>query len=416
MNNFKKIILDNGVPLYLNTDDNLKQIFFGYLINYGSSGNWFDFNLNGKDYHVLPGMAHFLEHLLGERSKNGNIYTNNVKNNNEANAYTSQSNTFYYVFGKNNMYKSIKELIEAIDDPVFTKEDVDKTRCAIEEEATMTLDEYNNIATNLAINNLYKNFDSFYKTYTSIGNRSTTKKIDFDTLRVCYDAFYQNQNKKLVITGNVNEKEIVDFLNNTFSKMPKHESSVIFPNYDKDPIRKDYDELNRNVTSDINAIGIKVKKPHDLSKLDLIICLEMIAQYLFGNQSKYSIYIKDNRLIDVLKSCMMTWNDDYLEFVHSYITNKNDEYYKVLMDFLTKKEISKEEFEMIKKTIIADEVRSLDYKYDAAEHFEVRSEYTESISDIDYLTSINYDRFKEIFNEIDFSNNTKSSIKKLIKK
>ena len=43
MNNYKKIILQNGVTLYLFNDKKLKQTFVSYSINYGSSGKWFDF-------------------------------------------------------------------------------------------------------------------------------------------------------------------------------------------------------------------------------------------------------------------------------------------------------------------------------------------------------------------------------------
>lgn len=415
MNNYKKIILDNGIPLYLNTNKNLKQVYVGYVIGYGSSGKWFDFKLNGKEYHVLPGYAHYLEHLLGERSKNGNIYTNFVKKNYDANACTSQYYTCYHFLGVEDIYESIKELIEAIDDPVFTKEDVEKTRRAIEREATMTLDNFNVIITNIVTENLYKNYNSFYKTMTSIGDKKTTRKIDYDTLKACYEAFYHDNNKKLVISGNVDEKEIVDYLNNLYKTLPKHEEKVELKKYDFDPIKRSNMEEEKDIKKELNAIGIKVKRPNNLTREEVNYCLEVILEYIHGNESQFSLDIKNKRLLDVLKFEFLRWNGDYVEYIHSFISDNSEDYYKTLMDEINKKKISKEEYESIKKTLIAEEVRALDNKYDAPENFETRITFTERYSDIDFFSSIDYDRFSKMYESIDFNNSTKATIKKLTK-
>lgn len=417
MNNYKKIILDNGIPLYLNSDKNLKQVYFGYYIGYGSNGKWFDFNLNGKDYHVLPGYAHFLEHLLGERSKHGNIYKKFYKERfYDVNAYTSQYHTYYHFLGVDDVKESIKEMIEAIDDPVFDLDDVIKTRHAIEEEASMTTDDYNIIVVNLATNNLYKGYNAFYDTLTSIGDRETTKNIDIDTLKACYEAFYRDDNKKIVISGNIDEKEIVDFLNNIYKKLPKHNSKVILLNNDYDSVRTQESNIFRDVKTDIDAIGFKIKKPEQLTKKDVSICIDILLEYIHGSESEFSISLKEKRLLDVLKFSISHWNEDYLECIHSFISEKSDEYYKTIIDKINRKDITREEYEIIRKTIIADEVRELDNKYNSPSHFGYRIQFTEDYSDIDYFTKLDYDRFKEIYNSLDFSNHTKASVKKLVNK
>lgn len=414
MNNYKKIILNNGIPLYLNINKSLKQVFFGYYIGYGSSGKWFDFNLNGKEYHVLPGYAHFLEHLLGERSKYGNLYSILFQEKNyNINAYTSQYHTFYHFLGVDDIKESIKKMIEAIDDPVFTKEDVEKTRHAIEEEASMTTDNYDSIAVNLAANNLYKSYDSFYKTLTSIGDRETTKQMDYETIKICYEAFYKDDNKKLVISGNVDEKEIVDFLNNLYSKLPSHNAKVILPNYDLDPIRNEKVEIQRDVSMNIESIGFKIKKNEELTKEEVSFCMDIISEYIHGYETKFALSLKDNRLIDILKYNYFSWNDNYLEYLCSYVSKKGDKYYKTIVDKINKKDITKEEYDLVRKKIIADEVRYFDDKYDSPTNFGNRIQFTENYSDIDFFTSIDYDRFMEIYNSLDFNNHTKVAVKKL---
>ena len=61
MNKFKKIILNNGIPLYLCVDPSMKRTYVSYNVNYGSSGEWFNFNNEGKDYSVISGYAHYIE-------------------------------------------------------------------------------------------------------------------------------------------------------------------------------------------------------------------------------------------------------------------------------------------------------------------------------------------------------------------
>lgn len=73
VNNYKKIILDNGIPLYLYQDTSMKQVFVNYIVKYGFSGEFFKFNLDGKDYDVGAGYAHYLEHLLLESSQYGDL-------------------------------------------------------------------------------------------------------------------------------------------------------------------------------------------------------------------------------------------------------------------------------------------------------------------------------------------------------
>ena len=48
MNKFKKVYLDNGIPVYLDRDPSKKNLFFSYNVKYGSDGKWFKFNYDGS--------------------------------------------------------------------------------------------------------------------------------------------------------------------------------------------------------------------------------------------------------------------------------------------------------------------------------------------------------------------------------
>ena len=79
----------------------------------------------GKVVEVLPGIAHFLEHMLGEHSKYGNMYKIFSDKKYQKNGITYGELTRFYFCGLNDIKESIKILINTIDDPVFTKEDVE---------------------------------------------------------------------------------------------------------------------------------------------------------------------------------------------------------------------------------------------------------------------------------------------------
>ncbi len=413
MNNYKKIILNNGIPLYLYSDKSLKQVMVNYIIKYGSSGRWFKFELNGKKYNVLPGYAHYLEHLLGEHSKNGNVFSRFDDRHYNANAYTSSNHTSFHFCGVNDIKESIKELIEAVDDPVFDDKAVNKCRHAIEEEAASNMDEVDMVAVNMVEKNLFADFDEYDKTLSSIGSRATTRKINTETLYTCYDAFYTDDNKVLAIAGNIDEKKLVDYLNYIYSNIKEHKRKVVLPQYNYDPIRKRYEEVRANIEQDIHSMAIKFKILDDFSKQDLYFSIIFLMDYLLSYENDFYLYLRNKGLIDVLQYSYSKWEGDYLSFIHSFFSNKPEDYYGELLRKLNKRDLSKEEFELIKKGLISEEVRDLDDKYYSIGDFGNRMSYTEDYSRVDSFKRFNYERFREILESLDFGKYTFGRVRKL---
>ena len=131
---YKKVILDNGIRLYVHGDKTMRKTTFSYTVEYGSSGEFYKFNYNGKDYEVLPGCAHFLEHILLEHCKYGNLYVYFKSLKYIANASTGDYRTKYFFDGIRNIKSSIKKIIDALENPVFTEKDRKHSSHAIEEE------------------------------------------------------------------------------------------------------------------------------------------------------------------------------------------------------------------------------------------------------------------------------------------
>ena len=199
--NYIKKTLKNGVKLYLYPDKKMKQYYVDYMIDYGSSGKWFDFFLDDKLHHVLPGCAHFLEHMLGEHSKYGDFYSYLETKKYFKNAETGFDITHYFFRGTEDVLESIKRIIHIVDDPVFTKKDVEETKHAIIEETKRAQNNKIRCLLGVMERNLYKNLNLYTETLATIGNEQTTKDITYEMLKTCYDAFYYDENKTLLIAG-----------------------------------------------------------------------------------------------------------------------------------------------------------------------------------------------------------------------
>lgn len=414
MNKFKKIILNNGIPLYLCVDPSMKRTYVSYNVNYGSSGEWFNFNNEGKDFSVISGYAHYIEHLLGEHGKYGCMYNNFDQRFQRANAFTAMNLTSYHFNGRDEIEKSIKELIETIDTPVFDDKDVDATRHAIEEESSSFVDDTDYVLTGLIERNLYGGFDLFDETYSPIGNRETTKQITTQELYDCYNAFYSDDKKFIVIAGNVEEERIVDLLNNIYTNIKPHKSSLVLPELDYDSIRSRDEIIHGDLDIPKVGLGIKFEKDPSVSANELYYAAYIVRNSL--NDSNEMRALKNDKLYDVFVSSYFNNVNDNLDFLMGFVSNEKEKLVDSLLEILSKKDISKEEYELAKKSIIAAEQRSMDSKYGYLKNIPEIINRTDGQSVIDLYQSIDYDRFQEVLSTLDFDNYTVGEIKRLSKK
>lgn len=405
MKNFKKIILNNGIPLYLLIDPSLKQFCANYIVKYGSTGELLNFTLNGKEHHVSPGHAHFLEHIITEHSKNGNLSTNLSDRCSASNTYTATDHTSYNFYGIKDFKKSLKELIEAVDIPVFDYRDVNESRKAILEEASTTSDDIKYRLMMLTERNLYGGFEAVDETLSNIGDRETNRRINTRDLRTCYDAFYNDNNKLLVIAGNLNEEEIVDYLNEIYASIPRHESNLILPKYDYRPIRKKEEYALIDVPTEYNTFGLKIEKPEDVSDREIQFVMSILLDYFFADNEFIDGLTKAGIVDDIQEMDLFKF-DRFMNIIQGFISSKPDEYFKRVMEAINKKDITREDYELTKKVLLAISVKELDSKYDYLLKFGDRMGYTTDYSEIDFYRSFDYDRFKEIYGKLDFDTHT----------
>ena len=406
-NNYIKKTLKNGVKLYLYIDSNMKRTFVDYCVDYGSSGKWFDFYLDEKHYHVLPGCAHFLEHMLGEHSKYGNIYKYFSDKKYEKNAVTSDIRTHYYFCGTEDILDSIEKLINIVDDPVFTKEDVEQTKKAIIEETKRSLNNKLRISLAIYAKNMYKDLDLYHESLSSIGNDETTKKIDYDTLKACYDAFYYDENKTLLIAGNFDEKELTDYIESIYDKLDSHKKRLKEYEYKYLDDQKTKQEIYYMSTNDdFVTIGFK-QRFKDFSKKEINYFLSFMYESKFSIDSKFVEKLKNENIISSFNGYTYSFiNNEYYDFCIFVNAKNSDKLIQEMLKEIKENSFNKQDFNLFIRQIISNHARAIDEKYKEFFNFSYRRRYSDDFDDIDFLKTLTYDRFIEFYDSLTFDNYT----------
>lgn len=409
-NNYIKTTLKNGVRLYLYLDKNMKKSFVSYGVFYGSSGEYSDFYLDGVKHHVLPGCAHFLEHLLLEHSKYGHLYRKFAQKKYVTNAGTSMDCTNYFFIGVDDVLESISELINAVDDPVFTSEDVVKTSEAIVEETKMGRDNMYRVASCIVDRNIFSGVEIVDETYNVLGDENTTKKINKDMLKLCYDAYYNDDNKVLLVAGNFDYEEIVSYIESVYESIPRHENRRESVLVREDEIRCSYQEEYMPTSEDYVCFSFK-NKIEKYSVNEIKYFMLFLMENKFGSDTAFVEDMKKENIISQIRSMNFGKRLDYMQCYLGAFSSEVQEYVSRVLEELKNNSFSIEDFELFKRKYIAANALYMDKKYDVFKSFMYRLYCTDDFDDVDFIRNLDFDRFLEFYESLSFDYNTTAVIK-----
>ena len=125
---------ENGMKLIVVPKKETKKKYIIWATKFGSIDNHFIDPSNNKEVKVPDGVAHYLEHKMFEQ-KNGvdSLYTLMALGL-DANAYTTNDHTAYLFGGVDNFYEGLDELMDYVQNPYFTDQNVEKERGIIGQE------------------------------------------------------------------------------------------------------------------------------------------------------------------------------------------------------------------------------------------------------------------------------------------
>ena len=128
---------ESGLRVYIIPKKGFCKYYAIYGTEYGSLDNVL--NVPGTDESIkLPdGIAHFLEHKLFEEEDGGNAFDRFALTGASSNAFTSFDMTAYLYSCTDNFYENLDILLDFVNHPYFTNENVSKEQGIIGQEIKM---------------------------------------------------------------------------------------------------------------------------------------------------------------------------------------------------------------------------------------------------------------------------------------
>ena len=396
--------LENGLTMMCIPKKNIMKKYVMFATNYGSIDNKFVVPGKNEEIEVPNGVAHYLEHKLFEQENGTNSLDVLTALGVNANAYTTNDHTAYLFEATENFYEALDELMDYVQHPYFTDENVEKERGIIGQEIMMYDDTPEWKVYLNAIKAMYKdnpiNIDI-------TGTKETIAKITKETLYDCYNTFYHPSNMAIVVTGDFEPEEIFNELEKRLVKNVKKQTEIkrIYPK-EQNEIVQDYIEEKMEVSIPLFIIGIKADK-ECLSAKEMIkrhISIQTLLSILIGKSSKLYNKLYEENLLQSEPSM------DY-EFSKTYgyvlLQGQSDNPQKVKEMLITEIQklknegIKEEDFNRIKKMIYAEYVKSFNSVDGISTG--VLMNYFKGINSFDYIeefSSFSLEDVKNVLEEV----------------
>ncbi|MNM84032.1 putative zinc protease AlbF [compost metagenome] len=200
-------VMDNGLQVYVLPKPGFQKTYATFTTKYGSIDN--HFRVEGQEEISVPdGIAHFLEHKMFEEPE-GDIFATFASQGASANAFTSFDQTTYLFSSTENIPANLETLINFVQNPYFTDQNVDKEKGIIGQEIGMYADNPDWRVYFGLIEALYK----VHPVHIDIaGTVESIGTITKETLYTCYNAFYHPSNMLLFVVGGVDPEEVFNLV------------------------------------------------------------------------------------------------------------------------------------------------------------------------------------------------------------
>lgn len=410
LNNMDEVIyykrMNNGLDVYLYNKEDSSNNYVTFTTKFGSIYNEFVPIGKSKMIKVPHGVAHFLEHKVFAQEEGPQPEEFFASSGTICNAYTTFKNTTYLFSGPSDLKKNINFLLDYVQTPYFTEDNVNSEKGIITQEIHMCDDNpsdvmYEHIRKNVFYNNPFK--DSI------IGTVKDINSITEETLFTCYNTFYHPENMFLVVTGNFNPDEIMNTIekNQSEKNFDKLDKIEVKKYKEKDNVVKEKEIIKQNTEVSKVSYNIKISlNDIDVSKRKYNIYLFIIFSVLFDDTSLFDEEVKRENIIT---------NSLYINILncdsHALVSliNETDNYAKLISkidDKLKNIDISNEDLERKKKVLISNELVSF-------ENLEVINEmiidniiFDNHVEEnmIDLLKSLNKEELDNIVSNLDLSN------------
>lgn len=406
INNFEEKLyyekLANGLDVYLFLTPKKKSYSAYFTTKFG--GSVIKYKKDDKDYNIIPGTAHFLEHKLFEQESGESALTFYAKSGANVNAWTSKKSTTYYFEGCEMFEENLRYLINYVSNPYITDENVKKEKGIIKQEIRMYKDEPDSLLFERLYQNMFHN-DSIK--YSVAGEESDIDKITKESLLECYNTFYRPNNMFLIVTGNFKPKKILSLIKEEVIKENDSKVSVIKED-EPDDVVKEYDKIKLDIKSDKFVLAYKMNKKimnNDIYKNSYY--LDILLDINFGSSSSFKEEMRKKNLF----TTFYTYQAESNNHVSIMFVGETDKTKRLLNEIRKKLQnliITEEEFERSKKLYISSIIRGVENQETVVnailnDIINYGKYYNKKIEDI---KNLKYDELIKFMKNLDFSHHS----------
>ena len=392
--------LENGLTVIIIPKANTNKKYIMWGTHFGSIDNHFIMPKTGEEVYIPDGVAHFLEHKMFEQENGKNSLDVLMALGIDANAYTTNDHTAYLFECSNKFYEGLDELMDYVQHPYFTDENVEKEKGIISQEIKMYDDDPGWRMYINAMDCMYKNNPV---KLDIAGTVESISKITPDVLYKCYNTFYNPSNMTMVVCGDFVPEDLLEEIKKRIvKKEPQGEIKRIYPPKEN-KINKPYKEDEMEVSMPIFAIGYKDNEELKENRENIIkkhIAIEILLNIAIGKSSDLYKELYESGDLLAEPDLDYEFSDEYAHvLISGQSTNPKKIYEKVKETFEKYKQdgLDEEHFNRIQRKIYGDyvveynsvgdiarmflsdkmkQINSFDY---IEEYFQVTKEYTEDV-------------------------------------
>lgn len=382
--------LENGLTVIIIPKQNANKKYIIWGTHFGSIDNRFIMPKTEEEVFIPDGVAHFLEHKMFEQSNGTNSLDTLMALGIDANAYTTNDHTAYLFECTNKFYEGLDELMDYVQNPYFTEQNVEKEKGIIGQEIKMYDDEPGWQLYMNAMDCMYK--DNPIKIDIA-GTVESISKITPDILYKCYDTFYNPSNMVMVVCGDFEPDKILEEIKKRLiPKQSQGEIKRIYPKKE-DSINMPYKEVEMEVSTPIFAIGYKDVEDMKENKEQIVkkhIAIEILLNMIIGKSSNLYKELYEDGTILAQPDLDYEFSDEYAHVLisgQSKDPQKIQDKIKKIVEEYKVRGLDAEHFNRIKKKIYGDYVVEYNSVADIGRMF--LADKMKQINSFDYIEEYN---------------------------
>ena len=337
----EKIKTNSGIEVIFDRLESISTCSVGVFVKTGSR----------DESDTEEGISHVLEHMVFKGTPTRNYFEISEEIDYlgaNVNAHTTKEETVFYINALTQFLgKSVDILFDIVTNSTIDEKELEKEKDVIVEEIKM----YKDSPDDLVFEMNYA--DSINGQYSKpiIGTQESVKGFTTDEIRKYYKERYTKDNILIVVSGNFDKNEIIQKINQYFSKLGDKKTDR------RDKIDFSFNAGKKIVTKDINQVNICISHENEDYNSKNKIYTDILANIIGGSMS--SRLFQEIREKNGLAYSVYTYNQYYLSggLTSTYIGTNLENYEKAI-------EITLSEFKKLRENgVTEDELQKAKNKY-----------------------------------------------------